>query len=593
MGIEKMTSEPLSHSQTRKRSRKDDHKDNFVAIDCPKRQCLDTDPPRVPQHQDASTVRVDGDQSSAQQRSRTPINSQDELSSPCEPHFVHQPLQLDVPSIRLVEVLAPSADGTINCAIRHVTLEDPLSNDNSSDLPLAGRYWCVSYVWGPPDQTRWITIDGRPFEVRYNLWEFLNAVSTGSIDYVDRMNSDFWYWHLWIDALCIDQENGLERNHQVQQMGRIFSSATWVVAWLGADLALGKMFEWMIQELETPKGPPSSKFLGLERFYNTEVHYAFQAFVKFSSDPQGLYNNTYWRRAWIVQEVLLARKLFFLANYTMVQSRTVRRILPWLEQSKAKELRDLMDHTKPSTTQSSPRLIENLELFHYKDCTDVRDRIYSVLSVSCDGPQLSVNYDCSLVETMRNTLGLDKANICLQRVFVLLEALHINYTFDDVEACLPIMAQDGRAAMRHAAPCARCGEDTSIFSPRTPKSTTMEERYICLHCNHSASSSVPGTHQRRYPGHLCVKWDAGSNAENEDRHLFWMPAGGGRWHELQSYKYIVTNDAGTLKRIILSVGLLCELKALVAGKGRQGDTMQREYGYASQSALKSDWRVVK
>jgi hypothetical protein len=503
--------------------------------------------------------------------------------------FVHQSLRLDCPSIRLVEVLAPSADGTIQCAIRHVTLDDSTASGGPCDLPVAGVYSCASYVWGPPDQTRWIMVNGQPFEVRQNLYDFLHAVSRNFPNYLDQENTERWYWSLWIDALCIDQENELERNHQVQQMGRIYSGATRVVAWLGANLAIGEMFEWLNQfEKRMTVGDQQEP-----RSYTIITDDAIQVFMRSSSGPQELYKNTYWRRAWVVQEVVLARTLVFLAQNTMTSSNAVRRLIAWLERSKAKEIQDLINHTKPTIYQGAPRIIENLELFHYKECSDVRDRIYSVLSVSRDGPQLPVNYDCSLVEIVCNTLRLDKSNICMQRVFVLLEALQINYTLDDVEACLPVIAQDGKATMRHAAPCAHCGEDTNIFSPRTHDSTSIEQRYICLHCNHSGSSFVPGTHRRRYLGHLCVRWDAAPNADNEDRHLFWMPAGGGRWHELQSYKYIVTNDAGTLKRLILSVGLLCELKALVTEKGQQGDKMQREPGFAPQSAPKSAWRVVK
>jgi hypothetical protein len=38
---------------------------------------------------------------------------------------------------------------------------------------------------------------------------------------------------LWIDALCIDQSNAMKRNHQVQQMGLIYSQAERVMVWLG------------------------------------------------------------------------------------------------------------------------------------------------------------------------------------------------------------------------------------------------------------------------------------------------------------------------------------------------------------------------
>jgi hypothetical protein len=38
---------------------------------------------------------------------------------------------------------------------------------------------------------------------------------------------------LWIDAICINQEDITERGHQVQLMGRVCSKATRVLVWLG------------------------------------------------------------------------------------------------------------------------------------------------------------------------------------------------------------------------------------------------------------------------------------------------------------------------------------------------------------------------
>jgi Heterokaryon incompatibility protein (HET) len=37
----------------------------------------------------------------------------------------------------------------------------------------------------------------------------------------------------WIDALCINQEDVSERNHQVRMIGKIYSQAQGIVAWLG------------------------------------------------------------------------------------------------------------------------------------------------------------------------------------------------------------------------------------------------------------------------------------------------------------------------------------------------------------------------
>ena len=38
---------------------------------------------------------------------------------------------------------------------------------------------------------------------------------------------------IWIDALCINQDDAAERASQVQLMGRVFQDASCVFAWLG------------------------------------------------------------------------------------------------------------------------------------------------------------------------------------------------------------------------------------------------------------------------------------------------------------------------------------------------------------------------
>ncbi|KAH7361167.1 hypothetical protein BKA66DRAFT_396649, partial [Pyrenochaeta sp. MPI-SDFR-AT-0127] len=38
---------------------------------------------------------------------------------------------------------------------------------------------------------------------------------------------------LWVDAICIDQNDLIERNHQVGLIGQIYSNATLVLTWGG------------------------------------------------------------------------------------------------------------------------------------------------------------------------------------------------------------------------------------------------------------------------------------------------------------------------------------------------------------------------
>jgi hypothetical protein len=78
-------------------------------------------------------------------------------------------------------------------------------------------------MWGPPEPCETIIVNGKPFVVRQNLFDFLGNVQT----IVTPTNRS------WIDAVCIDQTNVLESNHQIQQMGLIYSEAQCVDIWPG------------------------------------------------------------------------------------------------------------------------------------------------------------------------------------------------------------------------------------------------------------------------------------------------------------------------------------------------------------------------
>ena len=131
--------------------------------------------------------------------------------SPMKLLFKHEPLDHDQPAIRLVTVSRRlSTEGYIQCFMRRTTIH--------------ANYACLSYAWGKPKWKRVIQINGRKFHVQQNLFDFLDTI---------RHNSRSRHEDYWIDALCIDQSNAVERNHQVAQMGMIYSGARRVIAWLG------------------------------------------------------------------------------------------------------------------------------------------------------------------------------------------------------------------------------------------------------------------------------------------------------------------------------------------------------------------------
>jgi hypothetical protein len=84
------------------------------------------------------------------------------------------------------------------------------------------HYEALSYTWGDENEKRLITINDQSFYVTESLYQVLFHLRLSNQDRV-----------LWIDAICINQDGDVERGHQVQAMGSIYSSAWEVIVWLG------------------------------------------------------------------------------------------------------------------------------------------------------------------------------------------------------------------------------------------------------------------------------------------------------------------------------------------------------------------------
>lgn len=110
-----------------------------------------------------------------------------------------------------VMVLGPGRnDETIRCRLvpcRH-----------ADDLP----YEALSYAWGDQTPVAAIECNGQPTRVTANLFQALRSLR-------DPVHPRL----IWIDALCINQDDMDERASQVKQMQRIFSQSARVLVWLG------------------------------------------------------------------------------------------------------------------------------------------------------------------------------------------------------------------------------------------------------------------------------------------------------------------------------------------------------------------------
>lgn len=162
-------------------------------------------------------------------------------------------------------------------------------------------YIALSYMWGDAEATETITVNGSPFRIRRNLWDFLHQRRKDQRRFVNERNEgdhqrDTQALYLWIDAICINQAGTKEKNHQVAMMGRIYSSAVGVIAWLGAAS----------DPLEILDLIEKHGFDALKAWFSKDL---WNGKENGNGRCRNLYEHEYWGRAWILQECILANEL--------------------------------------------------------------------------------------------------------------------------------------------------------------------------------------------------------------------------------------------------------------------------------------------
>jgi hypothetical protein len=192
-------------------------------------------------------------------------------------------------NIRVLEILHDPTycfSAPISCKIRLIILED----DEEAQTP----YNALSYVWGNADVTKTILVDGEPLIVRENLWLFL-----------DQMRKVRYKKKIWIDAICINQQNNGEKSHQVAMMGEIYSRATRVEIWLGPTKDATVRAMQKLSKLRSPR--LYSYLVKTLRLYPLRAYLPFNLeqgniskdWEAFADDLRDFCSEKYWTRVWM------------------------------------------------------------------------------------------------------------------------------------------------------------------------------------------------------------------------------------------------------------------------------------------------------
>jgi hypothetical protein len=287
--------------------------------------------------------------------------------------------------IRVLELQPGDRGSPLHGSLRNVCIDDSVS------------YEALSYTWGAPGTSSFIHCDGFVVPLTLNLDLALSRLRLPDETRI-----------IWIDQICINQNDDFERGRQVSLMGEIYRKARAVDIWLGEEDENTHMvvsaIPDILQSFDDPKEidengdeiPRVIKNLGI-LFIRSRRWNALKE----------IFERPYFRRVWIVQEVALGADCHvYCGSFAM----------PWSDLAKAaiclniESGRQIEAHRVLGMIRGLKRKIaagENrtlLELLYQSynlQCSNPRDKIYGTLGLVSDywDEDLIPNYTSSCQAT--------------------------------------------------------------------------------------------------------------------------------------------------------------------------------------------------
>ena len=178
----------------------------------------------------------------------------------------------------------------------------------SVSLDQAPQFEALSYTWGQsferftlyqePKESNGLRTSKSILKITRGLYEALMQLRTPS---GSRM--------LWVDAICIDQENWKERGEQVRIMRQIYTRAAHVLVWLGLEDEQTPAALQAVAKLKTHITSRGLSFATLKSMKDEDPYADMLGLSKDLLDTESaaslrqLYRRPWFERMWIVQEV--------------------------------------------------------------------------------------------------------------------------------------------------------------------------------------------------------------------------------------------------------------------------------------------------
>jgi hypothetical protein len=298
------------------------------------------------------------------------------------------------------------------------------------------KFQALSYTWGPGARTHSVWLPETELRITHSLDE--------AIRHLRRKDEAVT---LWIDQICINQDDDKEKSLQVRLMNQIYAKAEKVLVWLGP----AENGSDTVMDIWSKIGQ-NARDIGLESFYTEERLPQLQPII-INADPadpltiefQTLFEKSrcmykdcldaivawfqrpWFKRVWVVQEFCLCADTIYVCGDKFVTAELVMFAVQIVHFSCGKLLEDavkgeeyaelrakvLLVLNEPISALSSARqrrrgndakwtgkstgdslfaLMQKLYVQREMHATDPRDRIYAVLGLATDGLDIVPDY---------------------------------------------------------------------------------------------------------------------------------------------------------------------------------------------------------
>ncbi|KAL7973274.1 heterokaryon incompatibility domain-containing protein [Trichoderma sp. SZMC 28014] len=249
------------------------------------------------------------------------------------------------------------------------------------------KYNALSYVWGKESQLTLtlFTVEGH-IRVPQSTHEALKRV---------RREEDAIT--VWIDAICINQEDSQEKARQIPLLPEIFQNARSTIALVALDNESHAAVTFLrhiyteyssqpVEQQSWPKDVPHLPSPWRERLVPPNGDPIWEQLAAF-------FNRPWFRRAWIVQEVIVSRNLEVVCGEKLIPWKVIEQAMDIINDNvdpaivnmaALNPFRQLSDHRAWEHKQYRWCLFHLLESYRHVQSTLMRDRFFALIGLASD-----------------------------------------------------------------------------------------------------------------------------------------------------------------------------------------------------------------